>query len=142
MISAVRPLQDLPQPLLDEDLGAGVHRGGRLIEDQDRRVGEDGARERDELPLAGRERGPSLADLGVESVRERSMKSRARATAAARPDRVVGGVEATVADVLGDGAGEQERLLQDDPEVAAKRAHRACRARRSRRRSTRPSVAS
>ena len=44
-----------PQRALDLALGADVDRGRGLVEDQDPGIGEQRARERDELPLAERE---------------------------------------------------------------------------------------
>ena len=61
------------QPLeapLDRLLGAHVDVGGGLVEDQDPRLGEQGAGEGDELALAGRELDAALADLGLDAVRE------------------------------------------------------------------------
>src|SRR5947209_3886491 len=46
----------LAQPghgLLDQDLGTGVDAAGRLVEDQDRRVGDERARDRQQLSLTG-----------------------------------------------------------------------------------------
>ena len=63
------PAQDAAQPLLDEHLGARVDRRGRLVEDEDRGVADDRARERDELPLTGRQRPAALADGRVEPFR-------------------------------------------------------------------------
>jgi hypothetical protein len=54
--------RDVAQRGLDLLLGAGVERAGRLVEDQDARVLEDGARDRDALLLAARELQPALAD--------------------------------------------------------------------------------
>src|SRR3990172_6729522 len=47
--------------LLDHELALGVEVGGRLVEDEDRRVLEEGARDRDALPLAAREPHAPLA---------------------------------------------------------------------------------
>ena len=47
---------------LDRLLGAAVERAGRLVEDQDRRVLEQGAGDRDALLLAARQLQPALAD--------------------------------------------------------------------------------
>ena len=44
--------EERAQRALDLPLGADVDRRGRLVEDQDPRVGEQRARERDELALA------------------------------------------------------------------------------------------
>jgi hypothetical protein len=52
MMNAVLAAQELPEAELDLALGADVHRRGRLVEDQDPRVGEQCARERDELALS------------------------------------------------------------------------------------------
>jgi hypothetical protein len=59
------------QRRLDIGLGAAVERAGRLVEDQDRRVLDQGARDRDALLLAARELQAALADAGVEAVGER-----------------------------------------------------------------------
>ena len=48
-------VQQAPQRLLDLALGADVDRARRLVEDQDPRVGEQRAREGDELALAERQ---------------------------------------------------------------------------------------
>ena len=61
-------------PALGERLERALHRvlrarvevRRRLVEDEDRRVGERGASERDELALAGRKPAPTLTHLGVE----------------------------------------------------------------------------
>ena len=49
--------------LLDQDLRRPVDVRGRLVEDQDARIGEQGARDRDQLALAGREPRAALAHL-------------------------------------------------------------------------------
>src|ERR1700744_3887871 len=53
---------------LDRFLGPHVDVGGRLVEDQDAGLGEEGAGEGDELALARREGDAALADLGLDSV--------------------------------------------------------------------------
>ena len=54
----------------DHGLGLGVDRGGRLVEDQDRRVLDEGARHADALALAARELCAPLAELGLVAVRQ------------------------------------------------------------------------
>jgi hypothetical protein len=113
--------EDATQRVLDEDLGSRVHRGRGLVEDQDGRVGEDGAGERDQLPLPGREQRASLADARLVAVRQ-ALDELARARERRRGAQlVVRRGEAAVADVLGDRSREQERLLEHDAEVAPKR---------------------
>ena len=55
----------LAQRLLDRLLGRRVDGGGGVVEDQDPRVGEQRARDREPLALAARERQPALADARV-----------------------------------------------------------------------------
>ena len=61
------------QPLeraADPHLQGGVDGAGGLVEDQQVGVGEVGAEQRDQLPLAGRQRLAALADPGVEPARQ------------------------------------------------------------------------
>ena len=51
--------------LLDRRLDLGVERRGRLVEDQDRRVLQQDARDRDALPLSAGQLHAALADMGV-----------------------------------------------------------------------------
>ena len=67
---AVRPGEQAAQALLDPRLGVQVDVRGRLVEHEDPRVGDQRARERDQLALAGGELGAALADFGVVAVRE------------------------------------------------------------------------
>ena len=63
----VRPASSAVEGVLDELLGLGVHRGGRLVEDQDARVEGEGAGEGEELLLAHGERRAALLHRGVEA---------------------------------------------------------------------------
>jgi hypothetical protein len=55
---------------LHHRLAGEVERARRLVEDEDRRIREEGARERDELPLARREPAAARVDIGVVPLRE------------------------------------------------------------------------
>ena len=55
--------------ILDVPLGVAVERRGRLVEQQDRRAFQDGARDGDALLLAAGELEAALADLGVVALR-------------------------------------------------------------------------
>ena len=57
------------EAFLDRLLGAHVDVRGRLVEDQDARLGEQRPGEGDQLPLAGRELHAALADLGLDPLR-------------------------------------------------------------------------
>ena len=106
---------------LDLPLRADVDRRGRLVEDEDARVGEERARERDELSLAERELEAPLADLRVVAVRELRDElvgaDRGRGLLDLGPLRV-GPAER---DVVGDRPAEEEPLLRDDPELPPQR---------------------
>ena len=92
-----------PQPLdrRADELGAlGVEVRGRLVEDDERRVAQERARERDPLALAGRERPAAVADDRLVAVRAargrtrrprraRPPRARARRSAAASPSRML-----------------------------------------------------
>ena len=60
-------LHDLVERRLQLALGRGVERARRLVEDQDRRVLEERAGDRQALALAAGERAAALADDGVEA---------------------------------------------------------------------------
>ena len=62
MTMQVRRCGDVVERLLDRRLGAAVERAGRLVEDQDRRVLEQGAGDGDALLLAAGELEAALAD--------------------------------------------------------------------------------
>ena len=102
------------------EFGVGVDGGGGFVEDEDAGVVGQRAGEADELFLAGGESGAALADRLCELQRQ-------GADEVADVDLVGGAFEALVgdpcraeADVVGDGAGEEERILQDDAEALAK----------------------
>ena len=65
MTIEVRPGEQPAQTLLDAPLGVQVDVGGRLVEHEDARVGDQRPRERDQLALAGGQLRAALADLRV-----------------------------------------------------------------------------
>ena len=64
------PLEDPPHGLLDLVFGGAVDGAGRVVEDQDRRVGEESAGEGNALALAARQGDAALADDGGIALRE------------------------------------------------------------------------
>ena len=70
MMNAVLPVTSRRSPQVDAPLRADVDRRRRLVEDEDPRVGEEGAREGDELALAERELEAALSDLRVVALGE------------------------------------------------------------------------
>ena len=131
----------LAQRELDLLLGRGVDRRGRVVEDQDARVGQQRARDRDALALAAATASGRARRRACRSRRAaRAMKSCAcaRRGGASISSRVASG--ARVGDVVGDRGGEQERVVVDDRDRAAQRGRRRRRARRRRRSARRPRV--
>ena len=68
MTSVVRPAMSRSSASSRSVLGVGVERAGGLVEDEDGRVLEQRARDREALALAAGERGAALADDGVVAV--------------------------------------------------------------------------
>jgi len=64
------PCEEAAQTFLDASLCVEVDVGSGLVENQHTRVGDQGAREGDQLALAGLELRAALADLGVVAVLE------------------------------------------------------------------------
>ena len=104
--------------LLDDGLRSGIDAGGGLVHDQHRRIGHGRPRDGDQLTLslgqpgsvAGQHRLVSLRQHADEAVRVGQLRR--------RDALLVGGVLASVADVLHDGAREEVHILQDDAERA------------------------
>ena len=112
---------DVVQRLLDRRLGAAVERAGRLVEDQDRRVLEQGAGDGDALLLAARQLEAALADHAIHSRRAGSIDEIVdRGAARRRLDLGLGGAVAAVADIVADRVVEQHRVLRDDADRGAK----------------------
>jgi hypothetical protein len=115
------PGDEASQAEVDAPLGPDVDRGRRLVEDEDPRIREERARERDELPLAEREAEAALADVGVVPVRERFDEA-VRAHGLGCPlDVGARGVGPAERDVVRDRPAEQEPFLGHDPELPADR---------------------
>jgi hypothetical protein len=70
MAIVVRPAHQVVERFLDFLLGRRVDRRGRLVEDQDARVDEQRAGDRDALPFAAGERLAAFADQRVVAVRQ------------------------------------------------------------------------
>ena len=89
-------------------LGHRVERSGRVVQEQHGRFREKGPRERHTLALATGEARSPIADQRVVSVRELRDEVMRLGAAGSGFDLLVGGVRSGEADVLLDGAGEQE----------------------------------
>src|SRR5262245_19762455 len=109
----------LGESRLDQALALAVEARGRLVEYQEARMGEQGARDGDALALAAGELDAALADDGVVALLEALHELLAVSGAADGLDLGARRVRAREGDVLGDRAVEQEVVLQDHAEVAA-----------------------
>src|SRR6185312_2070638 len=104
-------VQEPVERALDHDLGRPVDVRGRLVQDQDARVGEQRAGDRDQLALARGEAGAALAHLVLEA----AVQPPQQPVEADRGGRVahvrVARAGPGEADVVGDRAREQEWVL-------------------------------
>ena len=107
--------------VLHQALGLGVERGGGLVEDQDRRVLEHRARDRQALALAARQPAALAADAALQAFGQ-ALDEFHRVGAAHRAvqilpvDRLL---QFAVGDVGRDRAVEQHHLLADQRDLAA-----------------------
>ena len=92
----------------------GIDRARRRVEDQDRRIGQQGAGDADALALAPGQTDAALAHDGLVTV----VKHADEVGGAGYPGRVLDPLalhpRVCEADVLGDGAAEQQGVLEDD----------------------------
>ena len=135
MTSAVRSCADALQLGLDRALVGRVERRGRLVEDHDRRVLQQRARDRDALLLAARELQPALADDRVVALRRRGDEAVDVRRARRAFDLGAAGAGAAVGDVVFDGVVEEHGVLRHDADRLAQallRHARGCPGRRSR----------
>lgn len=117
---------------LDEVLGDGVQRRGRLVEEQDLGVGDERPRDGHALPLPAREERPAVADHRVVPVGLRDDKVVRAGLGGRRDDQqplplrrvATARLVQAECDVLVDGGVEQDGLLADDGHVAAQPFHR------------------
>ena len=97
--------------LADRFLGFAVERGGRLVEQQDRRILQERARDGDALALAAGQFHAAVADHGRQPFRQGLDEIAARRDRRAQ-HLVVGRLRPAVADVLQDRAMKQRNVLR------------------------------
>ena len=111
----------LAQAVADLRLGRRVDRGRRVVEDQDARVDDQRAGDRDPLALAAGERDPALADHRVVAVRQRLDELVRLREPRGALDLLVGRFGPAERDVLAHGRREEERVLRDHADLAPQR---------------------
>ena len=126
------------QGLLDQFLRLRVNRGGRVIQDKDAGIHQQGACDGHPLALSAAERHAALADDGLITVGEVEDKLMRLRSLGGGDDFLVAGLRPAVGDVGLDRVGEKERGLQDDADPAAQRDRDPSSGRPSRPRALRP----
>ena len=116
---AVRFSKHHVQPFLDLRLGERIDAGGGLIQDDDGRVLKQHARQGDQLALAHRDPRPSSPTGVASPCGSASSQSPPPTRDATATTSVIGRGRLAVADVVGHGAGKQERRLRHDAKLAA-----------------------
>ena len=138
------PAQHRIQPRLDLRFGKRVDAGSGLVQQQDRWILQQHARQRHQLPLAERKPRAALADIGVQALRQIVDPAAVAELARRRRNLLIAGVGPAVANIVGHCAREQKRHLRHQPKLAAilapdraceYRAHRSAAARPETRRS-------
>ena len=121
---ACSALQKCLQALLQEALGLGIDGRRGFVQHEDLRVGEQRSCKRDELLLALRETRAALVYLRVVAVRHFADKLMRAHGLCGGDDLLIRGIQAAVADVIHDGAGENEAVLQHNAHLRAQRVQR------------------
>jgi hypothetical protein len=101
------------------EFGFGVDARGRFVENQNLWIVRQGARERNELLLAGGKSGTALAHFLVEAVGQCPDEVRQVHVFGGLRDVGILNALGTQANISGDGAAEEKRILQDDSKTAA-----------------------
>ena len=113
------PPHELVHGLLDQDLGAGVHIGGGLVQNEELPVCQEGPGDGEELLLAPGDGDVVLSDDRVVALGEGADEVVAVGLVAGSDDLLPGGVGTAVGHVLGDGALEEPGVLEDHGEEPA-----------------------
>ncbi len=114
----------LHQPLhrlLNQCFGFGIEARRRLIEDQDRRVGQKCARQRHALPLAARQLDAAFADQRAVTFRQPQDELMGVGQTRSLLNRSHAGSGPAIGDILGQRAVKQDRLLLHNGDLAAQR---------------------
>ena len=124
MTMVVRWVEQAAQCFVDPRFDVDVDGARRVVENQDRRVEQQRARDGDALTLTARERVAALADDGVVALGQAHDELVRVGRAGRGLDSSNRGVGSAVGDVVADRDRKEERLVEDDADVRAKRAER------------------
>ncbi len=112
-------LRDALHVLLDDPLALIVERAGRLVEDEDARIGHQRAGDGEALALAAREAAAALADHGVVAIRQFEDEFMRARELGRGNDRLDGHGGIGQGDVVADRTVEEHALLQHDADLTA-----------------------
>src|SRR5580704_13351183 len=112
-------LGDAHQIGVDDRLALGVERARRLVEDQDPRVGDQRAGDRQPLPLTARQIGRAFVDEGVVAALQPLDEFLGPGEPGRHDDLVKAGIRLARGDRVADRAAEQKILLHHDAKTAA-----------------------
>ena len=115
------PVHHPLQSQLDQMLCLGIHAGGGIIEDQNARVGQQGAGNCQALLLPAGKRHPALAHLRIVAIWGLHDKIVRLGGLAACLDFCLGGLWFAKGDILADRSREEGCLLQHHADLAAQR---------------------
>ena len=115
------PLPHLQQAVLNVPLGLGIQSRGRLVQNQDRRVFQQGPRNADPLLFAARQLQPALADLGRIAVRQAHHEIMDLGRLGRGIHLVAAGIRVAIGDVVIDGVVEQNGILRHNPDHLVQR---------------------
>src|SRR5215470_218426 len=102
----------------DKTLGARVDARERIVEHQQRWIGDDGARQSEALLLSARERDSAFANDGVIAARKRFDVPRYPGDGGGPANRGLVRIVTPEANVLAHRGGEQERILGHEADAA------------------------
>ena len=98
--------------ILDQLLAFCVESAGRLVEQKDRGIAQQGAGDGDALPLPTREARPTFAEIGIETLRQFTQEIACISLLRCRPDRCVVGQPIAITQIVTRGGSEQHRILR------------------------------
>ena len=111
--------------LLNDFFALRVERGGGFIQQQDRRITQNGTGDGDALLLTAGEIAPAFTGDGIVAIADLLDEFMGMRFFGSGDDFRLGGIKAAIADVFTDGVVKQEGVLTDDANVGAQRILRA-----------------
>ncbi len=110
----------LVHPFLNDPFGTGIDRRSRFIEDEDRRIGNRGPRDRKQLTLSLGKRFARTRNVSIVAVLEMADKFIGIGQLGCRDTFLVGRVQLAKPDIVHDRSREQVRVLKNDTKTSAK----------------------